>query len=371
MENLTKIPSVLVCPLDWGIGHATRSVPVIRHFLEHGFRVVIAADRRPLAFLRLEFPDLEFVRFPGTHITYPQGSLMLLKLFFQGPKLLWGIYREHKQLRKLIAEKRIDLVFSDNRYGLWSKEILSVFMTHQLRINVPGSLNLFTPLLQRLNYTIIQRYTECWVPDFENHKGLAGELSHPARLPNHLHYIGTLSRFSGARHQAALYEVPPFEILILLSGPEPQRTILEEALLGQLQHTDLKTVVVRGITERREERKFSEHIRIFSHLESEILQEYLRKALVVICRSGYSSIMDIAAMGKKAIFIPTPGQTEQEYLARYLKSKKIYFSMSQKEFDLIYALEMSKNYPGMVLENDYKLLKERIEKLGLGKEDRR
>jgi len=360
MENLIQGKSVLVCPLDWGIGHATRCVPVIRHFLQQGFRVVIASDRRPLAFLRLEFPELEFVCFPGTHVVYPQGSMMLLKLILQGPKLLRGIIREHRLLKKLIVEQQIDLVFSDNRYGLWSHSVPSVFMTHQLLIQVPRYLSLTAPLLQRLNYAIIRKYTECWVPDNAHHKGLAGELSHPAHLPRHLHYIGTLSRFSRSTPPPETDDIEPFEILVLLSGPEPQRTILEERLLEQLQRTDLKTVVVKGMTERREERKFSEHIRIFSHLESGILREYIRKALVVICRSGYSSVMDMAAMGKRAIFIPTPGQTEQEYLAGYLRSKKIYFSMPQKELDLLYALEMSKNFPGMVLENDYEALKERI-----------
>jgi uncharacterized protein (TIGR00661 family) len=360
MVGTEKNKSVLICPLDWGIGHATRCVPVIRHFLDQGFRVVVASDRRPMAFLRREFPTLEFVIFPGPHITYPQGSLMALKIFFQGPKLLHGIYKEHKLLQKIIVEHGIDLVFSDNRYGLWSKDFPAIFMTHQLQVKFPRYLGIFSSVLQRINFAIIRKYDECWIPDFKNHKGLAGELSHPSFFPGNIHYIGTLSRFSGNMHQPVTKEIPPFEILALLSGPEPQRTILEETLIAQLQHTDIKTVIVRGITERQEERIFSEHIRIFSHLESDTLREYIRRSLIVICRSGYSSIMDIAAMGKKAIFIPTPGQTEQEYLASYLKSKKIYFSVPQREFDLIYALEMSKNYPGMMLDNDYKDLQERI-----------
>jgi len=362
MQGSEKKKSVLVCPLDWGIGHATRCVPVIRQFLARGFRVVIASDKRPLAFLRREFPDLEFVRFPGTHIIYPQRSMMVLKMIVQGPKLFGGIRKEHKLLSKIIAENKIDLVFSDNRYGLWSLEIPTIFMTHQLQIKVPRYLNMFSPYLKRFVFNIIKKYDECWVPDFENHKGLAGELSHPAQVPGNVHYIGTLSRFSAGFNQPVSENIPQFEILVLLSGPEPQRTILEEILLGQLQNTDIKVVIVRGITEKQEERKFSENIRIFSHLPSNLLQEYIRQALVVICRSGYSSIMDIATLGKRAVFIPTPGQTEQEYLARYLMSKKIYFSMVQKEFDLIYALEMSKNYPGMVLDNDYSELKERISK---------
>lgn len=362
MASPDKKKSVLVCPLDWGIGHATRCVHVIRHFMEQGFRVVIASDRRPMAFLRREFPNLEFVKFPGTHVIYPQRLFMTLKILLQGPKLMAGIRKEHHMLRKIVAENDIDLVFSDNRYGLWSDEVPSIFMTHQLQIKVPRYMGIFSPLLQRINYATINKYAECWVPDFESHKGLAGDLSHPTRLPDRVHYIGTLSRFSGVPEPPPA-KIPPFEILVLLSGPEPQRTILEEILLGQLLETDIKTVIVKGITEKQEERKVSEHIQVFSHLESPVLREYMRQSLVVICRSGYSSIMDITSLGKRAIFIPTPGQTEQEYLARYLMSKKIYFSMAQKDFNLIYALEMSKNYPGMVLENDYNVLRERMEEI--------
>ena len=351
---------MLVCPLDWGIGHATRCVPVINQFIAHGFKVVIGSDKRPMAFLKREFPDLEFILFPGTHVIYPQRSMMVLKMLLQGPKLLKGVQKEHQRLRTIIREHDIDIIFSDNRYGLWSTEIPSIFMTHQLQIMVPQYLKILSPLIQKFNYAIINKYNECWIPDFENHKGLAGELSHPASLPPHTSYIGTLSRFSPSQDQLRTPEVPSFEILVLLSGPEPQRTILEERLLKQLQQTTIKTVLVRGITEKQEERQLGEHIRIFSHLESDLLKEYMRKALVVICRSGYSSIMDLTTMGKRAIFIPTPGQTEQEYLATYLLNKKIYFSMPQKTFDLIYALEMSKNFPGMVLENDYKELAKRI-----------
>ena len=360
MEVPEKRIRILVCPLDWGIGHATRCVPVIKHFIDHGCQVVIGSDNRPMAFLQREFPDLEFIRFPGTHVIYPQRSMMVMKMLLQGPKLLKGVRKEHQELRTIISKYDIDIIFSDNRYGLWSTEIPSIFMTHQLQIKVPPYLKVLSPLIQKFNYAIINKYNECWIPDFESHNGLAGELSHPESLPAHVYYIGTLSRFTGSLNQREVTEIPPFEILVLLSGPEPQRTILEERLLRQLQQTTIQTVIVRGVTEKQEEKQLGEHIRIFSHLESDLLKEYMRKSLVIICRSGYSSIMDITAMGKRAIFIPTPGQTEQEYLAKYLLKKKIYFSMSQKTFDLIYALEMSKNFPGMVLENDYKELGERI-----------
>ena len=363
MDHEKQKKTVLICPLDWGIGHATRCVPVIRNFLEHGCRVIIASDRRPLAFLKREFPSLEFCIFPGIHINYPQGSWMTLKMILQVHKLIAGIRKEHLFLKRIIREKQVDIVFSDNRFGLWTREVPCIFLSHQLQIKTPKYLRIFALLLQKMNYALIRRYSECWIPDFENHMGLAVDLSHPGRLPCNASYIGILSRFPGSSVWLSETEIPDFEIIALLSGPEPQRSILEEKILSQLQNTTIKAVIVRGMTEKNEEYQFSETIRIVSHLESAVLEQYIRRSLLVICRSGYSSLMDIAALGKRAILIPTPGQTEQEYLARYLMDRKIYFSMIQRDFDLIYALEMSKNYPGLVLENDYKELKTNIGRL--------
>ncbi len=356
--------TVLVCPLDWGIGHATRCVPVIRKFLEEGYRVIIAADGRPLSFLEKEFPSLRCIRFPGTSISYPSGKSMTLKLLLQAPRFLWNIRREHTRLKRLIREEQISVVVSDNRYGLWSRKCRCVLITHQLEPVLPASLKWMERWSARISRFLISRFDECWIPDFENHKGLAGRLSHPAKMPPNAHYIGTLSRFTMITLSDEPFEPVGHEILVLLSGPEPQRTILEEKILRQLRQTNLKTVIVQGLTERITTDCPDDNIRIYSHLVTPQLRTLLSEALVVICRSGYSSIMDIVSMGKRAILIPTPGQPEQEYLSRYLMDKKIFFSVGQEEFDLIYALELSKNFPGMVLGNDYSVLRERIRGLG-------
>jgi UDP-N-acetylglucosamine transferase subunit ALG13 len=208
--------------------------------------------------------------------------------------------------------------------------------------------------------SFISKFNECWIPDFEQLNGLAGKLSHPPELPSNAVYIGTLSRFAGNMGPEEFMEVPFSEILVLLSGPEPQRSILEKRLVRQLENTDLKATIIRGVTEQSENYYLTENIRVFSHLETPLMKAMIRNAFVVISRPGYSSIMDLTTLGKRAIFIPTPGQTEQEYLSRYLMDKKIYFSMAQDEFDLFYALEMANNYPGMVLENDYSELERRI-----------
>jgi predicted glycosyltransferase len=359
LENRT----VLICPLDWGIGHATRCVPVIRIFMQKGFRVVVAADGRPLEFIKREFPAIPVIVFPGAKIRYPERSGFTWRMLRLAPRFLIEIGREHRMLSRLIDREKPEIVVSDNRYGLWSKKCRTVLITHQLSVEVPRGLRWAQPLLRRMIRYFAGKFDDCWIPDFDHPVGLAGKLSHPPDLPPNSLYTGILSRFS----MKPLFHDPPvpsgFEILVLLSGPEPQRTILEKNLINQLKGTDLRTAIVRGITERSETEQLAPHIRMYSHLETNVLQALLSEVLVVISRSGYSSIMDLVSMGKRAIFIPTPGQTEQEYLARHLMEKKIFFAMDQDKFDLIYALGMSKNFPGMVLENDYKVLEEAIEAL--------
>jgi len=150
------------------------------------------------------------------------------------------------------------------------------------------------------------------------------------------------------------------DIMVSLSGPEPQRTILEKMIFEQLKGSGLSGIIVRGLTERTEEWDLTDKIHVYSHLGTEKMKEHILRSHIVICRSGYSSLMDLVSLGKTAILIPTPGQPEQEYLASYLMEKKIYFSMPQHHFDLLYAIEMSRNFPGLVMQNDYHALEERI-----------
>jgi len=349
--------------LDWGIGHATRCIPLIHRLQEAGLEVVIAAGGRPLDVLRREFPDLITVEFPGTRVRYPAGGSMVFAMLRMTPRMLMGIRLEHRKLREIAAAYRAGLIISDNRYGCWHPDIPSVFITHQLEIRVPARLKMLSGLLRAISRHYIKKYRECWIPDFELHRGLAGDLSHPAKLPHHAYFIGILSRFAGRRDPYREAPRPGFDILVMLSGPEPQRTILEEKILHQIVSIDMQVAMVRGMPESDEAYVLDGRIHVFSHLDGEKMEELINRSALVICRSGYSSIMDIVTLGKAAILIPTPGQTEQEYLARYLMEKKIYFSIDQENFDLLYALEMSKNFPGMVMRNDMKFLDSRIREL--------
>jgi len=351
---------VLVCPLDWGIGHATRSVPLIRILCKLGFEVIVAADNRPLEFLRREFPDVRMFRFPGAKIRYPKTRFMWLKMLQLTPWLIRGIWKEHILLQKIVVQTGADLVISDNRFGCWHPSVPSVFITHQLDIQVPAIFIFMKAVLNKFNHYFIGKYGECWIPDFELHKGLASALSHPLQLPCNAFYIGILSRFSVSQNPRVLTPQPDFDLLVMLSGPEPQRTLLEEKIITQLRNIILRVVIVQGLPETDSTYMIGDRIQVFSHVESERMRNLILQSELVICRSGYSSIMDLATLGKRAIFIPTPGQTEQEYLAHNLMDRKIFFSMEQQNFDLLYAIEMSKNYPGMVLCNDYSALEERI-----------
>jgi len=359
---LKKNTNILVCPLDWGIGHATRCVPIIDELLKQGANVIIGADERPLAFLKNEYPQLETIVLPGYKFSYPKNGNMVLKMGLQVPKILAGIRKEHKLLDKIITEHKIDAVISDNRFGLWSKRVPSVFMTHQLKVKMPGKNQFGENMLFKLNKWFIRKYKECWVPDFEEKDNLSGELSHFQNGISSLFYIGPLSRFSKMKD---VNEDMNFQndILVVLSGPEPQRTILENKLLEELPKLNLKCVVVGGKTELQEQKQISKNIKSYSHLNSKDLFQLFNHSKIVISRPGYSSVMDLTALGKKAIFVPTPGQTEQEYLAQRFHKMKVHYRMAQDKIDLLKALKEIKGFKGIGFKTKSPLLSKRIHHL--------
>jgi uncharacterized protein (TIGR00661 family) len=359
----TSDPIALVCPLDWGIGHATRCVPVIGALIEQGWKVIVATDGRPYEFYRSEYPELELLRFPGTEIRYPSGPGMALAMAVKIPRLLLGFRQEHQFLKKLVGETGASLVISDNRYGCWNKEVKSVFMTHQLNIQLPAWMRRLSSVLRKINYSFIHRYYECWVPDLEDEGGLSGRLSHCIKLPANCHFIGPLTRFSGLSLKPPELPCPPARIFVILSGPEPQRTILESLIIQQLRETPCTAIIAGGKNESKETRLIEGRIRLFPHLSSSLMKHYIENAAYVICRSGYSTLMDLAATGRPAILIPTPGQTEQEYLAKRLSKMNIHYSTAQQDFNLKEAMENVKGYTGIRLQNDLRFLKQRISRL--------
>lgn len=326
--------TVLIVPLDWGLGHATRCIPIVQALLAAESRVIIAASAAGVPLLRQEFPQLQVIEIPGYNVRYASRRWMLpFSIGFQVPKILKAIAREQHWLQVAIRQYNIDLVISDNRYGLYSDAVPCIFLTHQLRIKAP--FRWMEDWLQKINWGYISRFTECWVPD-EAMNGLAGELSHPASLhPFPIRYIGILSRFS-RKLAPVLYHA-----VVLISGPEPQRSIFEKKILGGLKKASGRILIVRGKPGSDERLTVPANVQVVNHLEGRELEQALNSTEYVICRAGYSSIMELASLNKQPILVPTPGQTEQEYLGPYLQSQQFAVSIPQNDFELSTALEQA------------------------------
>lgn len=327
---------ILVAPLDWGIGHATRCIPVITKLLEHNFNVIIGADKRPMDLLKKEFPQLEFITFPGYNITYPDSNNMTITIARQIPKILSAIKKENTQLKHIIEKHELDGVISDNRFGVWNDDIPCVFITHQLEIQS----KILKSNIQKINYSYINKYNACWIPDYKINS-LAENLSHPKKLPNNTHYIGPLSRFEKKEVSKK------YKLIGIVSGPEPQRTHFEDILKKALLAYNKSSLLILGKPESKT-KEIINKLTILSHIDSKSLNTAMLKSEIVVSRPGYSTIMDLDQLGKKAIFIPTEGQTEQEYLADRLFKKKICYIQKQSEFNLPLAIKNSKKYTGFI-----------------------
>ncbi len=334
---------ILVAPLDWGLGHATRCVPLINELLLQGHSVILAAEKAGFALLHQEFPSLQIIPLQGYNVSYSKKKyFFLLKIFTQLYSIKKTINREHNWLQKIIALHNIDVVISDNRFGLQSKNAHCIFITHQLLVKT--GIQLLDFFTQKMNYHFINKFNECWVPDVENNENLAGELSHPKKMPTIVTtYIGVLSRFT--KKTTAFAE--KIDVLVVLSGPEPQRTIFENALLPQLQALPLKTMLVRGLPNSTNTLQYP-NVTVVQHLSATDLNKILLAADTIITRCGYSTILDLVALQKTAIVVPTPGQTEQEYLAKYLSLQQHFYTAPQKNFNIaaaIAAMQQTKILP--------------------------
>jgi hypothetical protein len=326
--------------------------------IQKGAEVIVAGTGRSAAFLKEEFPDLEHLHLPGYEVSYPHHGSMSLRMLRRSPVILSAIRREHRILEILIGGHNIGAVISDNRFGIWSEKVPSIYMTHQISIKAPMGWSFTEGLLYMVHRKYIKHFDECWVPDTEEGGGLSGELSHKRKSPVPTYFIGPQSRFE----LPAAKPEKKYDILAMISGPEPQRSIFEEKLIDQLMNSGLEAMVVLGKPEA-DEHEVHEKLRIHSHLNSEKLRDAMLASDLIICRSGYSSIMDLASLGKQAAIIPTPGQTEQEYLAWYHKYKQQYFSMPQDDLQLDEVLKESKKYKGIRLEKNTSALEERINNL--------
>jgi uncharacterized protein (TIGR00661 family) len=330
----------LICPLDWGLGHAARDVAIIRRMVDLGHEVIIAGNGRALDLLVTEFPELEKLHFRSlVRIRYSRYIPAWLKITLLSPLLLYEVFAEHFRLRPIIRRLRPDVIISDNRYGLWNRKVSSILVTHQLSIRLPG----FARFLEYPAYLVIRlligKFDQCWIPDFPGEKNLSGNLSHRYALPANASFIGAISRFVEPDIAIRVQAVKPVELLILLSGPEPQRSRLQKIVLKQALPLKLRCVILQGLPGKSRRTDLTPTVTMYNHLSSGELKQLLHAADHVICRSGYTGIMDLSLLKKRALIIPTPGQTEQEYLAEYLAGRGLFRTCGQDELDIESALE--------------------------------
>ncbi|CAL1521131.1 glycosyltransferase [Chitinophaga sp. MM2321] len=340
MSTILTPAKILIAPLDWGLGHATRDIPLIHEMLNAGCEVFIAAEGKHAALLQQEFPRITILPLPGYRIQYAQkGKFFGLKIVQQIPKIYLSVKNEQRWLKKVVDTHKINAVISDNRFGLYHKDIPTVFITHQLLIKTPFG-GWMERALQKINYRFIRKYGSCWIPDFAGDNNLSGELAHPAELPPNTTYIGCLSRFEPQPSVTKKYD-----LLVLISGPEPQRSNLETLILDQIRTLPITALIVSGKPGLPQHEQITPGITQVNHLNAKELNDAMLASDMVLSRSGYTTLMDLAKLNKKAILIPTPGQSEQVYLGEYLMEKGYFYSIAQEDFALQPALDAAAAFP--------------------------
>lgn len=331
---MSQKQNILVAPLDWGLGHTTRCIPIISYLLKNGHQVYAATSGASAQLLIENFPDISIIPLEGYNIKYAKSkTAFAFKILSQLPQIIKTIRNEHAWLQKIVLKYQIDAVISDNRYGLYHSKVKNVILTHQVQI-LSGMGSFADSCLRFFHRRMLEKFDTCWVVDEAKAPGLSGILAHPKSLPKNTNYLGLLSQFESLQFDTVPQKENQF--LILLSGPEPMRTQLETLLWQQsIALTGHTFTFVAGKPNAKAPQTIPKHIQWYSHLKAAPLVLEILKAKGIICRSGYTTLMDLKMLQRPAILIPTPGQTEQEYLAQQLSRNNVNFILaSQKNLDL-------------------------------------
>ncbi|MGG7036795.1 MAG: glycosyltransferase [Flavobacterium sp.] len=344
MNNTNK--NILVAPLNWGLGHATRCIPVIRELEKNGFTPILASDGAALELLKNEFQHLTILELPSYKIEYAKNPKNLKwKFLAHCPSLIEAVHSEKRIVKKWVNEYDLHGIISDNRLGVYSKKIPSIYITHQINI-VSGKSNLF---LSKLHQFFIKKFDECWVPDYEKNPNLTGLLGHSNNRKLNLKYIGPISRLQKK-------DMPvKYDLMVILSGPEPQRSLLEQKLMNEIKSFDGEIIFIRGMVEPEQKTEKSNNITYYNFLTAGELETAFNESKIIVSRSGYTTIMDLAILGKKAFLIPTPGQPEQEYLAKKMKREGRFPYAKQEQFQInkLHEIQLYKGYSNITTKTDW------------------
>lgn len=342
-ESTSK--KILVAPLNWGLGHATRCIPIIEKLVEAGHSVYIGTDGDASLVLKNRFPKLIHYSFASLEIKYYKW--FFIGLIFQMYKLVKWYYNDRKLFKKIQAAHDFDVILSDCRPGVYEKNKFSILVISQPNPIVPWY---FVPIvIKSILNLFIKRYNELWLPDVSGEMNLSGKLIHISSHVKH-RFIGFCSAISPRR----LNESNTAKILAIVSGPEPFRTNFINDLVHKLP--DENVLIIGG-----KPQGYHETNKFKSYLKSDDLATEIASADVIISRGGYSSLMDFAGFNKKLILVPTPGQTEQEYLATRLvtNNQAIIWDINLEEWPSV--KEKIKSVLPFYLANDTTLLPRAIQ----------
>jgi predicted glycosyltransferase len=346
--------TVLICPLDWGLGHASRVIPIVHNFVSSGYDVVLGGSGKSAVLLQNTFKDVPFILFPSFSPVYTfRGIFFFLNILFQLPAMMYATFREHYLLKKKIKPLGIEMVISDNRYGLYSDKTRNIIITHQISPVFPHFLRWAEYPVHKIIKYLITRFDECWIPDNSTDNNLSGMLSHRYALPGNARFIGLLSRFMmvkggpGKKH---------YDVVIVLSGPQPELQRLTHRVIDQASQSKLKILVICGLQDSSYKPFGNPELEIVPHLEITDFRNVIMNSSLIISTAGYTGIMDLAYLGKAAVLIPSHGQSEQEYLSNYLHARKMFLRVTGQNINLkhtgTYIRELKKCKPFMAgLEN--------------------
>jgi spore coat polysaccharide biosynthesis predicted glycosyltransferase SpsG len=364
---LNKKYNILICPLEWGLGHATRMIPLAKKLLEMDNNIFIGSGEEYLSLFRNELSGVSYINFTGFKPCYSRLLPQYLALLLNIPSLLFHIVLEHFRLKKIIRKYSIDIVISDNRFGLWNRKVTTAYITHMLLIPFPKTLRFLEFIGLFLHRMVVKKYSFCFVPDFQGKNNLSGRLSHGIKLPDNVRYIGILSRFYSSGTFTRENPVEFNHNTVILSGPEPQREILKQKLASCLKGENTSTVILEGRPDKKRGITSSGNIYYYTHLPASEMIEMITGSECIISRSGYTTIMELLSLNCTALLIPTPGQTEQEYLAEYLSKKGWFSTIPQSEIKAGITLPSNKAvFSCELIEHSGMLLTEALNEL-LGK----
>lgn len=328
---------ILVAPLDWGLGHAVRCIPIINHLLENENEVILAVTSSTGPILQKAFPNCKLIQVPPYRVKYPFDN-MIINMFLQAPRIFINTWREYFWLQRIIEHYKIDTVISDNRFGLFTKKCPSIFISHQIQIPTPNPITSWFSSLVHQWY--IKKFDVCWIPDWPDQKALAPALSTPKSVSFKYRHIGWLSNAILLPNLERKWDA-----LFVLSGPEPLRTTLEVAIRKQLSSMKGQFLMIRGTTTKpKKSWNSSPHVHTIDLASRSEINEAINRTDILVSRSGYTTLMDLSIWQKPALLIPTPGQYEQVYLGAYLHEQRFAFCVKQDQLNLNIHLEEAKNH---------------------------